>query len=125
MMTHPYRYASRHARALARRLLSMAPALLVGALPFTGCETSGGRVAGTSHETETGNSIAGAIRAQDGAPAAGLTVYLRTARYALPQEVLTKRARVGEWAESTVTDGEGSFRFDLRPEDTGAFVVES
>lgn len=96
-------------------------------LALAGCSLDGIRLSGTSHETETGNQIAGILHGQDGKPASGLQVHLRASAYCRPETSLAGTAAAADagWADSAVTDRSGAFRFRLRPEDTGSLVLEA
>ena len=98
------------------------PALAMAAALLAGCFDSD-RVAGTSHETETGNSIAGILKSEDDISDSGIAVYLRSAGYARPESAAIGQA--GQWADSTVTDAKGAFRLRLSAKHKGPAFLEA
>lgn len=88
---------------------------LLGCLP-------GDRLAGTSHETETGTQLSGILESEDDISDSGIQVYARSAAYVRPE---MGAGAERQWADSTRTDRDGRFVFDMDAKDTGAFYVEA
>lgn len=91
-----------------KRLL---PSLVAAAL--IGCLRSGDRVSGTSHETETGNSISALVMSQGESPDSGLRVYVFSQGHVLPG------LPDGEWADSGLTGARGAVNLSLPKGHTG------
>ncbi len=89
------------------------------------CCQSGDRIAGTSHETETGNQISGILRSEDDISDSGILVYARSAAYVQSDSMSAGTRSTGQWADSARTDASGSFHLALTQMDTGAAFLEA
>jgi len=93
--------------------------LLVQCSQVIGPQSDGGDI------SVVDNKICGTVRTPQGEPAAGATVYLRSAEYLADETVLAKRT-VASVTCTTVTDGAGKFAFSPKNVGSaGVYTVEA